>query len=302
MRNQYYKNQISMLQKIFKSFYSRAINNVINRVSHQRRMDAISQKILFKDYQKDLSLDYCLGFENSGLRVYSQDDLDGRLLYLFSAIGFTNKIGIDLACGHPEGSNLANLILNWDWDGLLLDANKDAINQTINFYTEHPSSATFPPVVSNSWVTKENINNTLKDNNIPSDIDLLSLDVDGIDYWLFEALTVTSPRVLVVEYLDFWENESVTIPYSPQFDRFELHEDFFGASLPAWVKLCKKKGYRLIGSTNWGFNAIFVKNDIGTNIFPTVTSNSCLSRVRLCAHGQRFERRNQIQKMPWVKV
>ena len=243
-----------------------------------------------------------MGLDCSGFRNYSQDDLDGRLLYIFAAIGFESKIGIELACGYPEGSNLANLILNWDWDALLLDANDDAIYHTQKFYNEHSSCNVFPPKIKHTWITKENINEILSEAGLPKEIDLLSLDVDGVDYWLFDSLQTSLPRVLVVEYLDFWENESVTIPYAPSFNRFDHHEDFFGASLPAWTSLCETKGYRLIGCPNWGFNAIFLKKDIGVNEFPTTTAQACLKRVRLAARNQRFRRREVIKDMPWVRL
>ena len=134
------------MQKLLSSYYRRFLNSISTRISHQGRMDCTAQRTLYLEYLKGFS-NSCplMGLDSSGFRNYSQDDLDGRLLYIFAAIGFESKIGIELACGYPEGSNLANLILNWDWDALLLDANDDAIYQTQKFYNEHSSCNVFPP-------------------------------------------------------------------------------------------------------------------------------------------------------------
>ncbi len=96
------------------------------------------------------------------------------------------------------------------------------------------------------------------------DVGLVSIDVDGVDYWLLHALTVVSPRILVVEYNSlFGPNARVTVPYSPDFDRTAAHFSnlFFGASHAALTDLASEKGSRSWVRTA-GTNGFFVRRDV----------------------------------------
>jgi hypothetical protein len=112
------------------------------------------------------------------------------------------------------------------------------------------------------------------------EIDLFSLDVDGMDYWMWKALIVASPRVVVVEYQTDWGSDnSVTVPYSPTFvaDLSSLPY-YCGCSLPAWVNLGREKGYRLVGCNGSNYNAFFVRNDVGVDVLPEVDAADCINR------------------------
>ena len=126
------------------------------------------------------------------------------------------------------------------------------------------------------------------------------LDIDGVDYWVWKALDFVEPRVVVVEYLDLWNDESVTVPYKPDFNRFDIHPDYFGASLSAFVKLGKEKGYRLVGCNRYGYNAFFIKNSIGEECFPEISLVDCLKHPKV-TEGQK-NRLSLIKKFEWVKV
>ena len=115
------------------------------------------------------------------------------------------------------------------------------------------------------FVTRENINSVFSLNGFEGDIGLLSIDIDGNDYWIWDAIEVITPRIVICEYNSiFGCEDAVTIPYEPNFNRTKAHFSnlYFGASLPALCYLANKKGYIFIGSNSAGNNAFFIRKDI----------------------------------------
>lgn len=112
-------------------------------------------------------------------------------------------------------------------------------------------------------LTAENINETISGAGAHGEIDLLSIDVDGNDYWLWETLDVIEPRVVVIEYNASFGPRSISVPYDPGFVRFRKHPSgwYHGASLAALAKLGRRKGYDLVGADSRGVNALFVRAD-----------------------------------------
>ena len=262
----------------------------------------ISQTQLFFHYQLLRSLKLPLPkFEDTGFRVYSQNDEDGLLLYLFSLIGTTNKICVDVGSGSPYGANTTNLICNWGWTGVLIEGNENAVKQAKQFFESHEDTWIYPPKVINAWVTAENINDLIQENGISGEIDLFCLDLDGVDYWIWKSLSVIQPRVVVVEYMNIWDSDqSVTVPYRPDFNRFDTHPDYFGASLSAFVKLGRDKGYRFVGCNRYRFNAFFVRSDIGEDAFPEISPKRCLEHPQ-AKHGN-ITRLPQVIDYEWIEV
>jgi len=246
---------------------------------------------------------------------YSQNGEDGIILLIFSVIGAKSKRVVEICAGDGIECNAANLIINHGWSGLLFDGNADLIKQGKLFF-EKPTGAhrlrRLPPTLVHAWITTENVNNLISENGFSDEIDLLSLDMDGVDYWIWKAIKCVSPRVVVLEYNNRWKaNQSFTVPDESMFVGTGASvegEGYFGASLLAFQKLGKEKGYRLIGANSiiavfsrmrgnrilerltvqdcntphscdyrYNTNAFFMKNDVGLDIFPEVTVESCLS-------------------------
>ncbi len=157
-----------------------------------------------------------------------------------------------------------------------------------------------------SWVTRGSINEILSANQLSGDIDLLSLDLDGVDYWIWEAITGISPRVVVVEYQDILGPErSWTVPYSDDFSsrnypRTNGMPNFSGASITAFVKLGRRKGYRLVGVNRYGYNAFFVRNDLGSDLLPEIAANACFRHPKV--QWGMEERFPIVKDFPWVEV
>ena len=218
-----------------------------------------------------------------GFRCYSQNDEDGVLLYLFTLIGATSKSAVEIGAGDGFQCNTANLLLNHGWNGLLVDGHRGNVRFAQRFYHRDLRTRRFPPKVAHAWVTAENINQVIRDNGYSGVIDLLSIDVDGNDYWIWQAIDVVEPRVVMIECNDTWGSErAVTTPYDPAFTTTltEYGSEHAGASLPALVKLGRRKGYRLVGTEKFGFNAVFMREGVGEAVFKEVEAKQCLQHPR----------------------
>jgi hypothetical protein len=260
--------------------------------------DQISQRLLFADYTRRVSAGEPLpGLSKTGFRVFSQADEDGILLYLFSIIGMGSGLCAEVALGSPLAANTTNLICNWGWDGLLIESDPTLVASAVSFFRTHPDTWIYPPTVVQAWVTAENINELFADNGVKGTIDLLSMDLDGVDYWIWKALDVVEPRVVIVEINNIWGSErAMTVPYDPAFT---AEGDYVGASIGAFVKLGREKGYRLVGAARYGFNAFFVKNGEGDELLPEVPSAVCFTHRRARAMSPPLP---TVEARPWVEV
>lgn len=242
--------------------------------------------------QRGLALQYAMArhlgvplppFDDIGFRVFSQFNEDGILLCLFATLGVRSRIFVEIGsdfCGSPvyriPQNNTLNLAINHDWMGLVIDGNPEHIAAAERFTCSTLSTAGMNPVFRAALVTRENINTLIGSQGIEGEVDLFSLDVDGVDYWLWDALTIIQPRVVVVEYNRLWRtDDAVTVPYAADFvstwgSGDPVRRDFFGASLPAFVSLGNRKGYRLIGFNIYRNNAVFVLRGVGEEFFPEV--------------------------------
>jgi hypothetical protein len=255
------------------------LNNLEKQSGGGSSLNKISQLILQLKYQ-ELKVQNRLHpkFDDVEFRVFSQNGEDGILLYIFALIGTANKKCVEICAGNGTQCNTANLIINHGWEGLLFDGNENLVKKGQDFYKGHPDTFTYPPKFVHAWLTAENINQILLEHNFTGEIDLLSLDVDGVDYWLWKAIEEIQPRVVIAEIQAIWgADKSVTVPYDPEFKAqfFDGFGIYSGASLPAFCKLARDKGYRLVGSQRYGFNAFFIRNGICEDVLPEVDIESC---------------------------
>ena len=192
----------------------------------------------------------------------SQNEEDGLLLALFKRIGATDHRFVEIGCG-MNGGNSGFLAKECGWTGLMLEIEPERAARL---------RSRFAPAVRvvEAQVTRENINEIVSANGLAGDIDLLSIDIDSNDYWVWEALSVCRPRVVIVEYNPLFGTErAVTIPYDPQFNRRQFdvpRAAYYGASLQALANLGARKGYRLALLEPRGVNAFFVREDLARDL------------------------------------
>jgi hypothetical protein len=244
-----------------------------------------------------------MSFKDVGFRIYSQHEEDGIILFIFALIGTLNKRCVEICAGNGIECNTANLIINHRWIGLLCDGNEGNIEKAKLFYASNHNTKYWPPTIVKAWITKDNVNEIIKDNGFYGEIDLLSLDIDGIDYWLWNEISCVSPRVVVLEFNHLWGDDvSVTVPYRHNFvgEFTDYGSDYAGASLKAFVKLCKKKGYRLVGTNGIATNAFFVRNDIACEWLLEVEVSTCFEHPR-AKSGMEY-RLPGVKNKEWVEV
>jgi hypothetical protein len=219
-------------------------------------------------------------FADVEFRCSSQNSEDGILLYIFSLLGTTNRRVVEICAGDGFECNAANLIINHGWQGLLFDGDADQIARGRSFYSTCRNTWPSPPTFVNAWVTAENIDSLITSQGIAGPVDLLSLDIDGNDYWIWKALTCITPRVVVLEFNgSCGPEQSLTIAYRPDFCLDLTRQPYAcGASLPAFVKLARLKGYRLVGVQSLGINAFFIRAGLGEALLPERSVQECFAR------------------------
>ena len=246
------------------------------------------------------------GIDQIGFKTFSQSDEDGILLYIFSIIGATNKQCVEICAGDGIECNTANLIINHGWHGLLVDGSATSVRTGMKFYERNANTYVFPPTFVHSWITRDNVNDVILNNGFKGEIDLLSIDLDGVDYWIWKSITSIEPRVVVVEYQDIiGPDRAITVPYDDQFNAYKFPTtrnmpNFCGASLAAFVKLASAKGYRLVGCNRYGFNAFFIKNQLGEEDIPEIDITNCFRHPKV-VWGMK-ERFPTVRDFPWVEV
>ncbi len=239
-----------------------------------------------------------------GFKCFSQNNEDGILLYAFSKIGATNRQFVEFGIQDGRQCNTANLSLNFGWGGLLMDADAEGIESARRFYADMIGTAAQEICFRQCFVTAENINTVLSESGTAGEIDLLSIDIDGNDYWVWKAITAISPRVVVIEYnASLGAEKSVTIPYNAGFmpDETGLYR---GASLQALTKLAHEKGYVLIGCEANGVNAFFVRRDIAQGKFAEISvTDAYFPHARLIMRGLSAEHQYELVKsLPFESV
>jgi hypothetical protein len=239
-------------------------------------------------------------FKQVGFRAFSQYDEDGILLFIFSVIGTTNKQSVEICAGDGIECNSANLIINFGWKALLFDGNQENVNRGMRFYSKHVLTLHDQPKYVNAWIEIENVNQLITQSGVSGEIDLLSIDVDGNDYWLWKAVDCINPRVVVLEYQGGLPSDrAVTIEYRRDYvSRSVSPGGFAGASLAALTKLAQSKNYRLVGCNRCDLNAFFIRNDLAPDLIPEVKVEECLSHNWSCDP----QRRKALESITWVEV
>lgn len=228
-----------------------------------------------------------LPFRDVEFSNYSQNGEDGILLYLFSLAGHGHRRAVEMCAGNGIENNTANLVLHHDWDALMVDGDSNTLERGRNFYHRQKETCRIGPLLAREWITAENVNRILEHHRFTDNVDLLSLDMDGIDYWILAAMKL-APRIIVLEYNNrIPADQTVTVPYRPDFTvagSAFTGDGFFGASLGAFAKLLDGRGYRLVGANRQNTNAFFLRHDVLPE-FVACSAGSCLTS-RWARHQQ----------------
>jgi hypothetical protein len=194
-------------------------------------------------------------------QVSSQWGEDGILQAILRRLPPIDRRFVEFGVETFVESNCRWLLRRHGWAGLVMDGSAENIAaiQRDPIYWQQNLKAV------QTFVTAENIDSLISINGMKGEIGILSIDVDGMDYWIWKAIHCVSPAVVVVEYNGiFGMDRAVTVPYDPNFSRAKSHYSclYYGASLGAFVALGKTKGYALVAANRAGNNAFFVRRDL----------------------------------------
>lgn len=249
----------------------------------------VAQRTLYLNHRSAIAKGEYVALKDTGFRAFSQFEEDGLLLYIFAAIGMTKKTFIEIGADDGINSNCANLALNFGWHGVFIDGNSKAIERGNHFYGKYPHPWGAKPVFVCAKVQRENINQLVEKAGLEGEIGLLSVDIDGNDYWVWDALEVVQPQVVVIETHVEFGMRNIVVPYDKEYVYPGKHPVYHGASPVAMVNLARKKGYRLVGANELGFNFIFVKNGLAEEALPEVSVESVLTHFSLEDCYKRFD-------------
>jgi hypothetical protein len=200
--------------------------------------------------------------QDAEFKVFSQYGEDGILQYLIRETGLSRgeQIFVEFGVQNYLESNTRFLLMNDHWRGLIIDGSKTYMDSVRNqdLYWRHDLAAI------DAWIDRDNINQLIGDAGFSGDIGILSVDIDGNDYWVWERIEVVNPVIVVVEWNSvFGPKHAISVPYDPVFQREKAHYSnlFWGASIAAFEYLAARKGFALLGSNTVGNNLFFVRYD-----------------------------------------
>ena len=234
------------------------INDQLRHVEHN------VNSLVRHEYVDQVALPFPHNVLSQRFHVWSQDEEDGITLALVKLVGSTTRRFVELGAG-TNGGNTGFLAETCGWTGLMVDGSQANAEQLVARFSQ------FGVVVKGSWITTDNVNLLVRDSGMSGEIDLLSLDIDGNDYWIWQRLDACRPRIVILEFNPaFGSERAVTVQYHPAFYRptfKDVRRQFYGASLTAFERLGREKGYRLVlVEPSRGVNAYFLRNDVGMGI------------------------------------
>ena len=204
-------------------------------------------------------------------QFFSQFGEDGIINELFARIGTTNKFFAEIGAGEGMENNTTNLLIN-NWKGVWVEYDLQLVKLINKYFFSFIKSKKL--IVKNTFVTSKNIENLFKTVKIPRELDLLSIDIDGNDYWIWESLKFYKPRVVVIEYNASLGPSAEWIMKYKSSHKYD-YTNYHGASLKSLEKLGQKLGYNLVGCSFSGVNAFFVRKDlVGRKFLEPFTSEN----------------------------
>ncbi|MEI2822855.1 MAG: hypothetical protein V9F02_05460 [Chitinophagaceae bacterium] len=200
--------------------------------------------------------------DRASFDIFTYHGEDGIIGYLLRNLGNVNKKFIDIGAGDCITGNCACLAVHYNWSGVFIDANKNQLSIGKRFYKSNGKVKFVETLVAPDTI--DELLSTLCNG---EEVGLLSIDIDGNDYWIWKAIETIKPAIVVIEAKIEYGIQEVIVPYSIENNR-NNNEMYNGASVKAFEKLGKRKGYKLVGANKQGYNLFFVRADATYNASP----------------------------------
>lgn len=226
----------------------------------QRRIQEKGLFLIAKNLINAASDKKIQSLEEVEFQVFSQFGEDGIIQWLVHNVDIESKTFVEFGVEDYTEANTRFLLMNNNWTGLVMDGSEVNISRLRNW----ESFWRYDLTAIAAFITKENINQLIVDAGFKGDIGILSIDLDGNDWWILNAIECVSPRILICEYNNiFGPEKKVTVPYDAEFFRTEKHYSnlYWGCSIAAFRGWAEKNGYYYMGSNSAGNNAFFVRKD-----------------------------------------
>jgi hypothetical protein len=190
-------------------------------------------------------------------KIFSQNGEDGIIDYLLFSLNIDKPKFIEIGVGDYTECNTRFIFERSSPKGLIIDCISDLKNKISKNIKLWRGDLT----IIESFISSQNINNILKKYNFNKYVDLFSLDIDGVDYWILKELPKDFSKIAVIEFNStFGSKKEISVPNEKNFDRSKYHYSnlCYGASLKAIISLMKKKNFVFIGTNLHRVNAFFV--------------------------------------------
>ncbi len=196
----------------------------------------------------------------SEFKVFSQMGDDGIIQYLINNIAIPNETFIEFGVENYSESNTRFLLMNNNWSGMVIDGSEANVNEIRNsyYYWKYDLKAI------HAFIDADNIELLIDESGFGIEIGILSIDIDGNDYWIWKKISTINPIIVIAEFNSvFGIDKPWTVPYDPSFLRSKSHHSnlFYGSSLLSLCDLAEAKGYYFVGCNSAGNNSYFIRKD-----------------------------------------
>lgn len=237
------------------------INEITSRLSRmEKKIDQLRVNIGKVESRQIRSM-HIEKLSDAEFQVFSQWGEDGILQYLIHHLDISRNVFVEFGVENYTESNTRFLLINNNWSGLVIDGSKE----NIDFIKNNHIYWRYNLKAECSFITAENINDLIRRNGLSGKIGILSVDIDGVDYWVWKSIYVVEPDIVICEYnYRLGKEAALTVPYDANFVRNDKHFSnvYYGASIKAMVLLANEKGYALVGGNSSGNNLFFVKKEL----------------------------------------
>jgi hypothetical protein len=264
-----------------RSSFARRAKNFLNGSLEAKAYDSLLLQGRMASWQVR-SMKVARSLQDAEFKVFSQWGEDGIIDWLIECAAIPSHLHTFVEFGVEDyrQANTRFLLENRNWRGLIMDGNP-TMAETLK---KDPLYWKYDLTAKSAFITRENIDRLLMEAGLSGEIGLLSIDVDGNDYWIWEAINAIQPVICVCEYnAVFGDLHAISIPYDEKFARGLGHFShlYFGASIAALRSLGTRKGYKFLGTTTAGNDAFFIRNDYAPHFDNALSSIVGLpSRVR----------------------
>ena len=229
-------------------------------------------------------------------KIFSQNGEDGIVDYLLYQLKIEKPKFLEIGVGDYTEANTRFIFERTSPKGLVIDSIQDLeikIKKNLAVWRGELN-------IINKSVNSDNIIDILKFNDAMNDLDLFSLDIDGIDYWILNELPNNFSKIAIIEYNPvFGSDMEVSVPNIDNFDRTKYHYSnlCFGMSLKAAIKIMENKNFYFVGSNLFRNNAFFISNDFDKNKY---FSNLIINEYKKYIDSNFSESRDKTNKLNYL--